>query len=544
MDYKDLNFDHIAGPAVVIFGGVSWYSENDIAVNIDVKTFQIGTSRHGIISRRKASLPVATISFKPDGQVTSGRATAAYPYTANSVGKSIFTTADVPLVIWGVDGAKYTFARAGQSQSPGMLLSAAATAWDGTLEFKAIHARAANPTTADNFLKAEADAFTDSTMDQTKVITPGFTAAYGTTPLDVIESQDGFKVTCPLSTTEVGCDRFGVVDILLGTVGPASCTFTPFGLTDTNWKALLDLDGTNFIMPGAGPAAGTDLVITGTGLFQPFDRSYSDTSWTLGANYQLTDGLGAFARYTDTSRLPSPSEFQGSTGDAVRTDIRITPVTMSEAGLKWQSDVIDLYATAFYTKFENVRFSDNVFNNATNSFTTRVGYADTKTIGLELEGIVRFAKFADVAATVSWQNPEYESFKFTENVGGAPVVRNFSGNQLIRVPEIGARVTPGLNLAGGAVRIEAPIEYYSDRFADAANSQKLPSYTVYNVNARWDVSDRFALSLAGVNLSNEIGLTEGNPRAGQFISGDAGARYFAARPILGRSWRAAATFRF
>ena len=157
---------------------------------------------------------------------------------------------------------------------------------------------------------------------------------------------------------------------------------------------------------------------------------------------------------------------------------------------------------------------------------------------------MRFAKFADVAATVSWQNPEYESFKFTETVGGAPVVRNFSGNQLIRVPEIGARVTPGLNLAGGAVRIEAPIEYYSDRFADAANSQKLPSYTVYNVNARWDVSDRFALSLAGVNLSNEIGLTEGNPRAGQFISGDAGARFFSARPILGRSWRAAATFRF
>jgi len=316
------------------------------------------------------------------------------------------------------------------------------------------------------------------------------------------------------------------------------------GLRNETIDMTGSVEGKRTIDLGVAGTLADNQVITGTGLFQPFDRSYSDTSWTLGANYQLTDGLGAFARYTNTSRLPSPSEFQGSTGDAVRTDIRITPVTMAEAGLKWQSDVIDLYATAFYTKFENVRFSDNVFNNATNSFTTRVGYADTKTIGLELEGIVRFAKFADVAAAVSWQNPEYESFKFTENVGGAPVVRNFSGNQLIRVPEIGARVTPGLNLAGGAVRIEAPIEYYSDRFADAANSQKLPSYTVYNVNARWDVSDRFALSLAGVNLSNEIGLTEGNPRAGQFISGDAGARFFSARPILGRSWRAAATFRF
>jgi hypothetical protein len=31
---------------------------------------------------------------------------------------------------------------------------------------------------------------------------------------------------------------------------------------------------------------------------------------------------------------------------------------------------------------------------------------------------------------------------------------------------------------------------------------------------------------------------------GQFISGDAGARYYLARPILGTSWRAALTYRF
>jgi hypothetical protein len=53
-----------------------------------------------------------------------------------------------------------------------------------------------------------------------------------------------------------------------------------------------------------------------------------------------------------------------------------------------------------------------------------------------------------------------------------------------------------------------------------------------------------AVSLAGVNLTNVIGLTEGNPRAGQFVSGDAGARYYLARPILGTSWRAALTYRF
>lgn len=285
-------------------------------------------------------------------------------------------------------------------------------------------------------------------------------------------------------------------------------------------------------------------VTTGTGQFVAFDRTYSDTGFSAGANYQFTDRLGVFARYTDTFRLPSPSEFQGSVGDAVRTDIRVTPIKMAEAGLKWQSDLFDVYATAFHTTYENVRFTDNVFNSQTNSFTTRVGYADTETLGLELEGVVRPVEWFDMSGAIAWQNPEYASFSFTENRGGRPVTVSFDGNQLIRVPKTQVRLTPALNVLQGALRVELPIEHYSSRFADAANSVELPAYTVVNLNARWAATERLALSLNGVNLTNTIGLTEGNPRAGQFISGDAGARFFQARPILGRSWRVAATYAF
>ena len=304
------------------------------------------------------------------------------------------------------------------------------------------------------------------------------------------------------------------------------------------------VEGKQTVDLGVAGILADNQVITGTGAFTPIDRDYDGTSWTLGANYQLADRMGLFGRYTETVRLPAPSEFQGSPADALRTDIRDTPVKMLEAGLKWQSELFDVYATAFQTKFENIRFSDNVFNSATNSFTTRVAYGDTNTIGLELEGIIRPVEWADLSGALSWQNPEYDTFRFTENVGGVPTVRDFGGNQLIRVPKVGARLVPGLNLLGNSVRIELPIEYYSERFADVANSQPLDAYTVVNLNMRWDVTDTVAFSVAGANLTNEIGLTEGNPRAGQFISGDAGARYYLARPVLGQSWRAAVTMRF
>ncbi|MCA6287095.1 MAG: TonB-dependent receptor [Phenylobacterium sp.] len=304
------------------------------------------------------------------------------------------------------------------------------------------------------------------------------------------------------------------------------------------------VEGKQTVDLGVAGTLADNQVITGTGVFTRIDRAYSGLSWTLGANYQLEDRLGVFARYTDTVRLPAPSEFQGSPGDALRTDIKTTPVQMIEAGLKWRTDVFDLYATAFQTRFENIRFSDDVFNSATNSFTTRVAYGSTRTSGVEIEGLLKLMEGWDVAGAVSWQNPEYDSFRFTENVGGVPTVRNFGGNQLIRVPRLGLRLVPAVNFLEGAVRIELPVEHYSKRYADVANSQSLTDYTVINLNARWNVSDRMAVSLAGVNLTNVIGLTEGNPRAGQFVSGDAGARYYLARPILGTSWRAALTYRF
>jgi outer membrane receptor protein involved in Fe transport len=304
------------------------------------------------------------------------------------------------------------------------------------------------------------------------------------------------------------------------------------------------VEGKKTVDLGVAGTLADNQVITGTGQFSGFDRTYDQTSFTLGVNYQLSEGLGVFGRVTDTGRLPSPSEFQGSVGDTVRTDIVVTPIMMLEAGIKWQSATYALYATAFQSTFEGVRFTDNVFNTATNSFTTRVGYADTKTLGVEIEGNADVGAVFYIGGAVTWQQPEYESFTFTNNVGGKPVVITFSGNQLIRVPEVSARLNPGIKLLGGRLRAELDAEYYSKRFADAANSQSLPAYEVLGANVTWAVTDQMTVGFHGVNLTNEIGLTEGNPRAGQFVSGEAGSQFYTARPILGRSYRLSATYRF
>ena len=316
------------------------------------------------------------------------------------------------------------------------------------------------------------------------------------------------------------------------------------GLRHDSVKYTGTVEGKQTVDLGVPGTFADNQVITGTGQFTPINRNFSNTSFTFGANYQLMDRLGVFARYTDTARIPSSSDFQGSPGDALRTDAPITPIQMAEGGVKFQSDMIDIFATAFWTRYKNLRFTDNVFDNKTLTFVTRSAFGGTQTPGVELETVVRPVNWFDVTLNASYQDPQYRDFVFTENVGGQPVQRSFSGKQLIRVPKTSLRAIPGVNLLGDSVRAELVVEYFSLRYADTANSQSLPDYTMLGVNLRWNVSDRIGLSANATNLTNEIGLTEGNPRAGQFVSGDAGAKYFTARPEFGRTFRVAASYRF
>jgi outer membrane receptor protein involved in Fe transport len=203
-----------------------------------------------------------------------------------------------------------------------------------------------------------------------------------------------------------------------------------------------------------------------------------------------------------------------------------------------------VFVTGFDTVFNNFSFTDNVYNPATGGFTQQTVYIKTETYGVEVEGNVRPVRWFDFAASATFQKPEFGSFHITQNVSGAPVPFNFTGNRLLRVPETAFRVIPGFNLLENRLRVQFPIEYYGDRYADAGNTVKLPSYRVFNVGVRYDVNRQLTLHLNGDNLDNEIGLTEGNPRTGQFLSGDAGARFYLARPILGRNWRASVAYRF
>jgi outer membrane receptor protein involved in Fe transport len=217
---------------------------------------------------------------------------------------------------------------------------------------------------------------------------------------------------------------------------------------------------------------------------------------------------------------------------------------LGEIGYKYRGLNFDVYSTLFYTKYNNVGYTNYVFSLNNSTSTAQTGYANTKTMGLELEGKAYLSDWADFGFNATLQDPKYDNLTYTDKVNNLPLVRNFKGNQLIRVPKVSYRLVPGVNLLEGKLRLQLAYEYQGARFVDAANTVKLPGYSLFNLSGRYQVDKQTSVFAYVDNVTNSQGLTEGNPRAGELQSADALANTFIARPLLGRTVRVALKYDF
>lgn len=252
---------------------------------------------------------------------------------------------------------------------------------------------------------------------------------------------------------------------------------------------------------------------------------YQNDAWsyTVGANLAVTRQLAVFARYSRGRSFP---QF-----DNLREGLtQIATIDSYEGGVKVTSPTIDLYATVFHNDFKGLA-TVQLINGAPSP---AVGGA--KANGVELEGAIHpFAGF-DLAFGGTYLDATYQGF-FT---GGGAI--DNTGNQVQRQPKWQWRVTPSIEFDAGGLRpkIYATAQYLGDRFSDPENKQRLPHFVQIDAGVSVDIGERLELRVTGTNLTNEIGLTEGNPR----IIGSQGTGPILARPILGRSFTFSAAYKF
>ncbi len=263
------------------------------------------------------------------------------------------------------------------------------------------------------------------------------------------------------------------------------------------------------------------------GTSQYFTYDDAKTSFTFGANYRLAPELSTFVRVNSGYRFP--------TFDEVRVGSRVVQeVDQYELGLKTAFDTLDVNLTLFYNEFLGQTYTQQIVDSVTGAISNLVAVAGSEAYGAELDGAWQPLDGLSIGFNFTYFNAEYTGIH-----NGAPSgVQN--GNEVARQPSFQARLSPSYSipLAIGDLTLFAAYTHVDARYSDIQNLQKLPEYETLDLGVGLKMG-AVDLQVTGMNVTNELGLTEGNAR----IVGTTDAAVIG-RSIFGRSYQATAAYRF
>jgi len=254
--------------------------------------------------------------------------------------------------------------------------------------------------------------------------------------------------------------------------------------------------------------------------FDDYSRNLSEVSGTIGANWAFTDEQAVFGRVSVGYDFP-----KGIGGDTLFVTtpggdlLEPGEVTQIELGYKLSNPNWSVFASVFSSEVEDQVFNDNIILPDGSQTQLNLLFG-TETHGLEAEVVWFPTDNFEISATATFQQREYSALGIA------------SRNQVRRIPEEIYSVTPTYRFGNGSY-VYVTWFHGGARFADFSNLLELPEYDAINAGVSWQVSDTFNVRLQGINLTEEIGLTEGNPRGNPTQFGD----LFTARPVLPRHFR-------
>ncbi|MGI4947414.1 MAG: TonB-dependent receptor domain-containing protein [Janthinobacterium lividum] len=291
----------------------------------------------------------------------------------------------------------------------------------------------------------------------------------------------------------------------------------------TNVGNAAAVNGT--VLPGT-PGIVTDLGPTFNGTYTPYRVSYHDTAETVGVNYTLNDHLALYGRYA--------KGFQTNGGNSGGPASAPSDLTLYEGGVRFQFPGLVGSLVGFRTEFRDQSYT---FTNPSNPAIQNNALADDNINGVQLDVDFKPVRFFSISASGVYQDPSLTNLRF--NGTAQP---QYDGNTPERTPKKLFQVTPSFILPQGLGEIYGRWRYTGRIFADAGDGVALPAYDVFSVGASVNLSKHINLNVSVDNLTNKLGLTEGNPRQGQTQSIING--YFYGRAIIGRNALGSVTFKF
>ncbi|MDB6008755.1 MAG: TonB-dependent receptor [Gammaproteobacteria bacterium] len=272
------------------------------------------------------------------------------------------------------------------------------------------------------------------------------------------------------------------------------------------------------------------------GTFNYSSGSENPVNWTAGLNYTLSPNLSAYARYEkgyQTQGLnPHP-----------------TGIVLYEAGVTFADYGLVGTLRGFRTQFDNQTWGGGVDPANPNLNLGFFGNSDGN--GVDLDATYR-PEFEPLHAFSLHAQATYQDPTFSNVSTGATNIVNtivaqeadafYNGKTPGRTPNLMYTLTPAYDLPGHYGQVYLNYQHIGRIFADNGNQVALPGYGVLSVGAICNITRNLALNVSVVNVTNVLGLTEGNPRQGftqQIVNG-----YFYGRGIVGPTGLVSLTYRF
>jgi outer membrane receptor protein involved in Fe transport len=291
-------------------------------------------------------------------------------------------------------------------------------------------------------------------------------------------------------------------------------------------QSKIDLDGNPLTLYD-----NTTPVCNGTWDYEHYKKTHP--SFTAGANYRFSDHMSAYIRGNTGGHF---DDFDNGIRGVGGNFAPMQKIENMEAGFKYGSSTMFIDVSIYQRLFTGLQYTPTGPNGQ-----PIVG-APISTYGANSHGLNLNASWSPienfnlhlVAAYMNGHYSHYDGCAAYTDINGNPQCAPINGAPLQRQPKLRYAFTPSYTLPTGWGSITGYLTYshVGQHYQDISALQPLGTYQTLDAGIVADVGTNWQFSLRGTNLTNEIGLTEGNSRKFGVNTGIGGV--IMARPLFGR----------
>jgi hypothetical protein len=192
----------------------------------------------------------------------------------------------------------------------------------------------------------------------------------------------------------------------------------------------------------------------------------------------------------------------------------MTKIRNLEAGFKYQSPIIYMDLSGYFRKFTGLQYQE------TNGAGVPIGAISSygsSTKGINLNTTVTPVENLKLAFLAAYMDGHYTNYvgcaQYTDINGNTQCI-SLDGAPLQRQPKLRFMFTPSYRFVAswGDVTPWITFSHFGQRYEDQTGLQPLGAYHTLDAGILANYGQNWQFTLAGTNLTNEIGLTEGNSR--------------------------------